>query len=97
MHIYKRKDVIIIKQELESLISDNYKVLSLLYDNQITIDGETYCNLTQIEMSNMLNITRMTLSKKLKELKDNNLIIFEKQKYILTNRSIQIIENIEKI
>lgn len=89
--------MIIIKQELESLISDNYKVLSLLYDNQITIDGETYCNLTQIEMSNMLNITRMTLSKKLKELKDNNLIIFEKQKYILTNRSIQIIENIEKI
>ena len=88
MHIYKRKDVIIIKQELESLISDNYKVLSLLYDNQITIDGETYCNLTQIEM---------TLSKKLKELKDNNLIIFKKQKYILTNRSIQIIENIEKI
>lgn len=89
--------MIIIKQELESLIIDNYKVLSLLYDNQITIDGETYCNLTQIEMSNMLNITRMTLSKKLKELKDNNLIIFEKQKYILTNRSIQIIENIEKI
>lgn len=89
--------MIIIKQELESLISDNYKVLSLLYDNQITIDGETYCNLTQIEMSNMLNITRMTLSKKLKELKDNNLIIFKKQKYILTNRSIQIIENIEKI
>lgn len=80
--------MIIIKQELESLISDNYKVLSLLYDNQITIDGETYCNLTQIEM---------TLSKKLKELKDNSLIIFKKQKYILTNRSIQIIENIEKI
>ena len=89
--------MIIIKQELESLISDNYKVLSLLYDNQITIDGETYCNLTQIEMSDMLNITRMTLSKKLKELKDNNLIVFEKQKYILTNRAIQIIENIEKI
>lgn len=89
--------MIIIKQELESLISDNYKVLSLLYDNQITIDGETYCNLTQIEMSDILNITRMTLSKKLKELKDNNLIVFEKQKYILTNRAIQIIENIEKI
>lgn len=89
--------MVIIKQELESLISDNYKVLSLLYDNQITIDGETYCNLTQTEMSDMLNITRMTLSKKLKELKDNNLIVFEKQKYILTNRAIQIIENIEKI
>ena len=89
--------MIIIKQELESLISDNYKVLSLLYDNQITIDGETYCNLTQTEMSDILNITRMTLSKKLKELKNNNLIVFEKQKYILTNRAIQIIENIEKI
>ena len=89
--------MIIIKQELESLISDNYKVLSLLYDNQITINGETYCNLTQTEMSDMLNITRITLSKKLKELKNNNLIVFEKQKYILTNRAIQIIENIEKI
>ena len=66
----------------------------MLYDNQITINGETYCNLTQIEMSDILNITRMTLSKKLKELKDNNLIVFEKQKYILTNRAIQIIENI---
>ena len=92
-----KKDVIIIKQELESLINDNYKVLSLLYDNQITINGETYCNLTQVEMSNMLNVTRMTLSKKLKELKNNNLIVFEKQKYVLTNRAIQIIETIEKI
>lgn len=89
--------MIIIKQELESLINDNYKVLSLLYDNQITINGETYCNLTQVEMSNMLNVTRMTLSKKLKELKNNNLIVFEKQKYVLTNRAIQIIETIEKI
>lgn len=89
--------MIIIKQELESLINDNYKVLSFLYDNQITINGETYCNLTQVEMSNMLNVTRMTLSKKLKELKNNNLIVFEKQKYVLTNRAIQIIETIEKI
>ena len=61
--------MIIIKQELESLINDNYKVLSLLYDNQITINGETYCNLTQVEMSNMLNVTRMTLSKKTKRTK----------------------------
>lgn len=97
MYVYERKDVIIIKQELESLINDNYKVLSLLYDNQITINGETYCNLTQVEMSDMLNVTRMTLSKKLKELKNNNLIVFEKQKYVLTNRAIQIIETIEKI
>ena len=97
MYVYERKDVIIIKQELESLINDNYKVLSLLYDNQITINRETYCNLTQVEMSNMLNVTRITLSKKLKELKNNNLIVFEKQKYVLTNRAIQIIETIEKI
>ena len=96
MYVYERKDVIIIKQELESLINDNYKVLSLLYDNQITINGETYCNLTQVEMSDMLNVTRMTLSKRLKELKNNNLIVFEKQKYVLTNRAIQIIETIEK-
>ena len=32
---------------MNELLNDSYKVLNILYDNQITINNETYCPLSQ--------------------------------------------------
>lgn len=48
------------KQDTKELVNVSYKLLSLLYKNQITIRGETYCPLSQDDMAEMMNITRAT-------------------------------------
>lgn len=82
------------------LFSDNYKVLNIIYENQITILNETYCPLSQIEMANHLSIARMTFNRYLQELIDSGLIEHkskEIRKYRLTDRGMQVMRIISKL
>ena len=91
-------EVIIINTQLDVLVNDCYKVLKILYDNQVTIQNEKYCPLSQEEIAKELGVTRMTISNILKKLKENNLIsIDDARKYTLKDNAIQIIEQINNI
>ena len=91
-------EVIIINAQLNILVNDYYKVLKILYDNQVTIKGETYCPLSQEEIAKELGVTRMTISNILKKLKENNLIaIDDARKYIIKDNATQIVKQIDKI
>lgn len=90
--------MIFIKTDTEKLVNDSYKVLALLYDNQITIRGETYCPLSQKEICESIGITRSTLNLLMKRLKTYGFITYTGvKKYCLSDRAIQIVEKIEKI
>lgn len=91
-------EVIIINTQLDVLVNDCYKVLKILYDNQVTIQNEKYCPLSQEEIAKELGVTRMTISNILKKLKENNLIsIDDARKYTVKDNAIQIIEQINNI
>lgn len=90
--------MIIIKADIEKLVNDSYKVLALLYYNQITIREETYCPLSQKEICESIGITRSTLNLLMKRLKTYGFITYSGvKKYCLSDRAIQIVEKIEKI
>ena len=90
--------MIIINPIINELLNDSYKVLKILYDNQVTINNETYCPLSQEAISKELGVTRVTIGNIMKRLKDKNLIIVEgSRKYILTNEAIKTIKKIQKI
>ena len=90
--------MIIINPIINELFNDSYKVLKILYDNQVTINNETYCPLSQEAISKELGVTRVTIGNIMKRLKDKNLIIVEgSRKYILTNEVIKTIKKIQKI
>lgn len=86
--------------KLDLLFSDYYKVLSILYDNQTTIGGDTYCPLSQEEMAKELDCTRMTISNILRKLREEGYIEFDSQrKYKLNEKSRSIVgkfKNIER-
>ena len=69
--------MIIINPIINELLNDSYKVLKILYDNQVTINNETYCPLSQETISKELGVTRVTIGNIMKKLKNNNLIIVE--------------------
>lgn len=83
---------------MNELLNDSYKVLNILYDNQITINNETYCPLSQDAISKELGVTRVTIGNIMKKLKNNNLIFYESSsKYKLSNEAINLIKKIRKI
>ena len=87
-----------IKTQVNALVNDSYRVLKILYNSQVTINNETYCPLSQEEISKELGVTRVTIGNILKKLKSNNLIeIVDNRKYKLKDAAIIIIKKIEKI
>lgn len=87
------------KTDATNLVNTTYKLLETLYDNQVTIRGETYCPLGQDELAEMLGITRSTINIHLNKLKELDLLekVDKSKKHILTDRAIQIVEKLENI
>ena len=88
------------KSDMNDLVTATYKLLVLLYDNQVIANNEIYCPLSQDEMATLMNTTRATVNTHLIKLKELGFLetdVGKTKKYILTDRAIQIVEKIEKI
>ena len=84
---------------VETIVNDSYKVLELLYNNQVTVLNETFCPISQEQMAKELNVTRTTISTLLKKLKENGLIedYSQSKKYTLTQDGIKCVKTIKKL
>ena len=82
-----------------SIFSNNYRILELMYDNQITINDLTYTPMTQDDIATALNCERMTINSLFKKLKEENLIekTPTKRQYRLTKEAIRIVKAIKRI
>lgn len=82
------------------IFSNYYRVLEILFDNQVTANGITFCAITQMEMAKILNCDRMTINPIMKKLQDDNLVIKTTSKtkqYQLTEKAIKLVKQIKKI
>lgn len=82
-------------KNINELLSDSYRVLQIIYKNQVTIGGKTYCPLSQKDIATELGTTRITVNGIIKKLKSNNLLQTESRKYILTETALKFVERIE--
>lgn len=83
--------------DIEVLTNKTYKVLVFLCANQIIIQEETYCSLSQQKIANSIGITKSHLSKIMKQLQSNALIVSKYKKQYTTNRALDIVGIIENI
>lgn len=82
------------------IFSNYYRVLEILFDNQVTANGITFCAITQMEMAKILNCDRMTINPIMKKLQDDSLVIKTTSKtkqYQLTEKAIKLVKQIKKI
>ena len=82
------------------LTNDYYKTLDVIYSNQITVDNESFCPLSQAEIAKLVGLSRNTVGIYIKELKERELIAYIEgttKKYILTDKAKEIIKKIRKI
>lgn len=75
--------------------NDYYKVLSFLYDNQIQVKEEKYVILSQQELADIVQFSKMKTNGILKELRKNGFIDnFEnkRRKYVITDIGYKVIK-----
>ena len=76
--------------------NDNFRVLAYLYDN---MDASRLVKITQQEVSDALGISRVTINKIFKQLKESDYITQDTTKvgrYYITEASIHIVESFRK-
>lgn len=80
------------------LVNDNYIVLKVLYDNQVTVLGETQIPLTQLDIGKSLGFSKNKVYSIFKTLQKQGYIETAKRgKYRLTDSAIVIIEDIKRL
>jgi predicted transcriptional regulator len=82
---------------LDKLTTTYGKVLLLMYDNKILLNGEYMVPLTQIEICEMLNSNKTTINHLFKEYEEDGLITTTKKRYYLTETAIDIAKKLKSI
>lgn len=83
---------------IELFVNDNYRILKFLYDNQIVILNKKVIPLTQIEIANELNFSKMKVNAVFLTMQEQELIKREgKGKYSLTEKAEHVVNCIEQI
>ena len=84
---------------LEYFSNDNYKVLKFLYDNQIQVKDEYYIVLSQQEIADMVQFSKLKTNGIMQELREKGFIANyenKRRKYVITDIGYKVIELMSK-
>lgn len=82
----------------EMFETNHFRLIKMLHENCVTVGGQTYCPLSQSEISQGLNISRPVVSRMMDELATGGYIIkLSRGKTQLTNKGVSAIEAIKKL
>ena len=84
--------------DLEFFVNDNYTMLAYLYN--IRNPNTNTTNVTQDELAEKLHISRATVNKLIKNLRDAGYVLFDANhvgRYILADKSIVVVETFKQL
>lgn len=84
---------------LEYFGNDNYKVLKFLYDNQIQVKDKHYIVLSQQEIADMVQFSKLKTNGIIQDLREKGFIANyenKRRKYIITDIGYKVIELMSK-
>lgn len=84
--------------DLEFFVNDNYTMLAYLYD--IRNPNTNIANVTQDELAEKLYISRATVNKLIKNLRDAGYVLFDANhvgRYVLADKSIVVVETFKQL
>ena len=84
---------------LEYFGNDNYKVLKFLYDNQIQVKDKYYIILSQQEIADMVQFSKLKTNGIIQDLREKGFIANyenKRRKYIITDMGYKVIELMSK-
>lgn len=83
----------------EKLTTNYYKTLEILYDSLVNINNEKIAIVTQVEISERLGLSKITVNSIFKELREDGLVRHDKVigRYRLSDKAIEIVQKMKKI
>ena len=84
---------------LEYFGNNNYKVLKFLYDNQIQVKDKYYIILSQQEIADMVQFSKLKTNGIMQELREKGFIANyenKRRKYVITDIGYKVIELMSK-
>lgn len=83
----------------EKLTTNYYKVLEILYDSLVNINNEKVSIVTQVEISERLGLSKITINSIFKELREDGLVRPDRMigRYRLSNKAVDIVKKMKKI
>ena len=84
---------------LEYFGNDNYKVLKFLYDNQIQVKDKYYIVLSQQEIADMVQFSKLKTNGIIQDLREKGFIDNyenKRRKYVITDIGYKVIELMSK-
>ena len=84
--------------DLEFFVNDNYTMLAYLYN--IRNPNTNTANVTQDELAEKLYISRATVNKLIKNLRDAGYVLFDANhvgRYVLADKSIVVVETFKQL
>lgn len=88
------------KDLLEKITTDYYKVLRVLFNTQIIVNENKFSPITQSEIAEKLGLSTMTINTIMKKLKKDNLIYNlnnRRGRYCLSDKAVKLIQTIEQL
>lgn len=83
---------------IDLFVTDYYKLLKLLNDNQTTVLGKKVIPLTQAEISEVMKISKMKVNGMFVELQKKGYLVQETRgKYALTDEAVTIVKAIQQL
>ena len=83
----------------EKLTTNYYKVLEILYDSLVNINNEKVSVVTQVEISERLGLSKITINSIFKELRNDGLLRPHKVigRYVLSEEAVNLVKKMKKI
>lgn len=83
---------------IEYFVNDKYRVLSCMAERQISVSGSMVIKLSQQEIADMVQLSKVKVNGIISELKADGFLIQKstKGKYSLTDKAREMLENMKK-
>ena len=83
--------------DIEYFVNERTKVLIIINDNTLEIDGKSVCPLNQLEIASLVPCSKQKVSQIIKELIDDNYITMlrSKGRYTLTNEGKMVLKKLK--
>lgn len=84
---------------LEYFVNDKFKVLSCMAERQISVNGDMVIKLSQQEVADILQISKVKVNSIIAELKSDGFLIQQSSRgrYALTEKARTTLENVTNI
>ena len=82
--------------EILGFVNEKTKVLVILKENQLQIDGKSICPLNQQEIANLVPWGKLKVNQILKELIDDGYVemLHTKGRYIVTSKAYEVLKKL---